>query len=366
MTDAVGRVAILFRGDRADRDKPLPENSRLWPVFEALEDLGIAAERAVYGDEFAELVREQLLRVDGVLVWADPIRGGEDRKVLDGLLREVSEAGVFVSTHPETILKMGTKEVLFRTREMSWGTDTDLYSSFEDFQARFPARLASGVPRVIKQNRGNGGIGVWKVELAGDGGEPARAASVVGGSTVVRVQHAAPRDTTTEDLALESFMARCAPYFEDSGSMIDQPFVERIAEGMIRAYLVGDEVVGFARQNAEGAPAGRIAAPPGRVLGLPAAKIMFGPSEPEFHSLRTSLESEWVPQLLGLVGLEASALPLLWDADFLYGPRTDHGGETYILCEINVSSVSPFPGAVPRKLAKAVWSRLVPREIPLG
>ena len=47
-------------------------------------------------------------------------------------------------------------------------------------------------------------------------------------------------------------------------------------------------------------------------------------------------------------------LPVLWDADFMYGPRTAAGEDTYVLCEINCSSVIPFPPAVPGKIASAL------------
>ena len=59
---------------------------------------------------------------------------------------------------------MGTKEVLYRTRMMGWGCDTALYQTAAAMQAELPARLPAG-PRVIKRNRGNGGQGVWKVEM---------------------------------------------------------------------------------------------------------------------------------------------------------------------------------------------------------
>ena len=57
------------------------------------------------------------------------------------------------------------------------------------------------------------------------------------------------------------------------------------------------------------------------------------------------------------VGVTNDALPLLWDADFLYGPP-QQGVDTYVLCEINVSSVSPFPAEAVPKLADAVRARL--------
>jgi hypothetical protein len=36
--------------------------------------------------------------------------------------------------------------------------------------------------------------------------------------------------------------------------------------------------------------------------------------------------------------ITAEELPLIWDADFLYGPKNFDGEDTYVLCEINVSS----------------------------
>jgi hypothetical protein len=59
---------------------------------------------------------------------------------------------------------MGVKEVLHRTKHLGWGTDTHLYRSAEQFYQEFPARLRAASPRVLKQNRGNAGQGVWKVE----------------------------------------------------------------------------------------------------------------------------------------------------------------------------------------------------------
>ena len=47
---------------------------------------------------------------------------------------------------------------------MSWGSDTYLYASTQELREQLPLRLANGQARVLKQYRGNGGNGVWKVE----------------------------------------------------------------------------------------------------------------------------------------------------------------------------------------------------------
>jgi hypothetical protein len=100
-------------------------------------------------------VRGQLLGLDGVLVWVNPIQDGANRSHLDALLREAAAKGVWVSAHPEVILTLGTKEVLYRTRDIGWGTGTDLYRDAADFRARFPRALARDKVRVLKQARGN-------------------------------------------------------------------------------------------------------------------------------------------------------------------------------------------------------------------
>src|SRR6185437_5895437 len=133
----------------------------------------------------------QLVNLDGVLVWVNPIHEGRSRAKLDASLREVASRGVWVSAHPDVILKMGTKEVLYQTRMMSWGCDTALYRTPEAMRIEFPTRLAVG-PRVIKRNRGNGGQGVWKIETLASHAQP-----------MVRVLDATK--DTPEELALDEF-----------------------------------------------------------------------------------------------------------------------------------------------------------------
>ena len=120
-TTRLGRIAILWRGDEAARRSVRSDTSRFKAVFAALADAGVDAEPVVYEDDVIGAVREQLAALDGVLVWVNPIHEGHNRANLDVLLREVAARGVWVSAHPDVILKMGTKEVLHRTRTMSWG-----------------------------------------------------------------------------------------------------------------------------------------------------------------------------------------------------------------------------------------------------
>jgi hypothetical protein len=332
------RVALLWRGDPA-ADPPAPERTRLALIFAELAALGIAAVPVVWAEEIAEAVRERLFAFDGVLVWVDPLSDGKDRSRLDPVLREAAAHGVWVSAHPEVILKMGVKEVLHRTRDLGWGADTHLYRTATAFRDEFPGRLAAAGPRVLKQNRGNGGQGVWKVDLVDP--EPAQR---------VRVLHAR-RGSVPEDLAVEDFMARCEVYFDGDGLIIDQAFQPRLPEGMIRCYLAGNEVVGFGHQLIKAL----IPPPPaseGPDAAQPGPRIMHGPAAPPFQVLRNTMEREWVPAMQRLLEIDTAQLPALWDADFLYGPKTADGADSYVLCEINVSAVAPFPDSAAPKVAR--------------
>ena len=58
------------------------------------------------------------------------------------------------------------------------------------------------------------------------------------------------------------------------------------------------------------------------------------------------------------LGIDAASLPIIWDADFLYGPRTASGEDSYVLCEINVSSVFAIPDKAPAAIAQLTLKRL--------
>ena len=243
-----------------------------------------------------------------------------------------------MSAHPDVILKMGTKEVLHRTRAMGWGSDTTVYRTAEAMRVELPARLAAG-PRVIKRNRGNGGQGVWKVETL---------ASPHSRGIVCVLD--ATKDAS-EELPLDEFLERCIGYFED-GCVIDQAFQARLSEGVVRCYMAGDRCAGFGHHKVKAlvdAPAARADA--GR-------RLYTSSADPRFQRLRRLMEDEWTPQLTSLLDISRRDLPVIWDADFMLGPPDAGGADTYVLGEINVSSVFPMPAEAPAEIASQVADRL--------
>jgi hypothetical protein len=160
-----------------------------------------------------------------------------------------------------------------------------------------------------------------------------------------------------EQLPLDDFMARCEPYFASGGCIIDQPFQPRLTEGMIRCYMGVDKVVGFGHQLIKA-----LVPPPPEGPDSPAAepgpRIMQGANAAPFQTLRARMETEWTPQMMATLGIDTASLPIIWDADFLYGPRTATGEDTYVLCEINVSCVFAIPDKAPAAIARLTLDRL--------
>ena len=222
-TEKTPQVALFWHGDREARDTADLEATRFKATAAALQAAGIKAVPAVYNDDFAEEVKAQLLGVDGVLVWVNPTEKGGNRLKLDAMLREVADHGVFVSAHPDTILKLGTIEVLYQTRHMSWGCDTYLYRTAAELSEQLVLRLSEGKARVLKQYRGDNGNGVWKVEQHPNNPE------------LVRARHAL-RGSVEQDMPLEAFLTQCEGYFAGVGRLIDQPYQARLTDGMVRCY----------------------------------------------------------------------------------------------------------------------------------
>jgi hypothetical protein len=352
------RVAIVFPADSERGQKTRLEESRFAQTSAALAEKGIAVEGAPYVADNVEGLREQLMQVDGVLVWINPIVDGRDRTDLNKVLADVASSGVFVSAHPDVIAKMGTKDVLFRTRTMGWGCDTRHYPTPAAMKKELPESLATGEARVLKRARGHSGDGVWKIELADHPGTGP--VSVVSPRTSVRVRHA-KRGSVETTMSLEAFTAQCEPYFTPGDGVIDQIYQRRLRDGMVRCYLVRERVAGFGEQLVNAL----YPAEPGAAAGTapqPGPRLYYPPTRADFQPLKGKLEQQWLGQLCEVVGIDKAQLPILWDADFLYGEKDATGANTYVLCEINVSSVYPFPDDALGPLAAETLAQLERRH----
>ena len=226
-------LAILIYGDiHSGRDALKEEKYK--DLASALSSHGFNVTSVLYNDALAGTLSIDLLQFDAVLVWVNPIEQGNDRNKLDSLLIEISEKGCFVSTHPEIILKMGTKDILYKTRDMDWGGDTKIYTTYEDFVRRFPGSLQESKIRVLKQYRGNGGNGVYKImHQPGD---------------AITITHA-KSSNEERTLSWTDFNNEFKSFFSNNGLLIDQEWNKNTVNGMVRCYLSGTKVAGFGYQE---------------------------------------------------------------------------------------------------------------------
>jgi hypothetical protein len=134
--------------------------------------------------------------------------------------------------------------------------------------------------------------------------------------------------------------------------VIDQPFQPRLTEGVVRCYMAGDRCAGFGHQKVRA-----LVDAPERDRGSP--RLYTSNTDPRFQRLRRLMENEWTPQLVALLETRPSDLPLIWDADFMLGPPSVDGSDSYVLGEINVSSVFPIPDDAPAAIAHLASERLL-------
>ncbi|HEV8508447.1 MAG TPA: Cj0069 family protein [Chitinophagaceae bacterium] len=329
-----GPIALMIFGEPGSAKNALTEEKykKLAIHFKERE---FEVDSVLYHDSISGKLAKELSKYKAILVWVNPVEQGYDRKKLDVLLTELATNGCFVSAHPETILKLGTKEILHRVKETEFGGDIKLYRSFEDFKANFfSLKELTGI-RILKPYRGNGGNGVFKIDATGYKNNRIGITQAKGGGE--------------EILAVDDFFAAVEPYFPTNDMLIDQEWNQNIINGMVRCYLTGAKVTGFGYQEVN-------ALYPKK---SPSQRYYFSEDCGLFRDLKNIMENKWVPQLQQITRIESEGLPVIWDADFFINSvNTNDTGKKYSLCEINTSSVSPFPESSIPHIVEEVRTRL--------
>lgn len=289
-----------------------------------LNENGFSVDSVLYHDSIATKLERELVKYKAILVWVNPVEQGRDRKILDAMLANLSSQSCFVSAHPDTILKMGTKQVLYDVRETEFGTEVKQYRSHKEFIEQFVSENP-GI-RILKQYRGNGGEGVFKVDttrLAQD---------------IFIVTHAKTGDKE-EQMTMDEFFNKFEYYFDNGSMLIDQPWNPNIINGMVRCYMSGSKVAGFGYQEVNA-----LYPVIDGVYKKPGQRYYYSEKCGLFRDMKDIMENKWVNQLQIATGVSKERLPVLWDADFFINKiNSETPFEKYSLCEINVSSVSPFP-----------------------
>ena len=331
----MNKSVLLVTYGENDSTRNILEEENFIPLVEALKENGFSVEAVLYNNSKYEQLRDFMKKFDAVQVWVNPISGGNDRSYLDALLSELADNGVYVSTHPDVIQKIGTKKVLYTSRKMSWSRDVDMYETFDDFKLRFLKSLNNTDIRVLKQYRGQSGDGIFKVSY--------------NNTDKINVTHATSQ-YETKQYTPEEFTNEFNRFFDNGGMLINQQWINNISNGMVRAYITGKKVSGFGYQET-------VALDP----NYPTSKrFYFSEHCGLFQDLRNILESTWIPQLLETHSISDDKMSLLWDIDFfIEDVNSKYPENKYILCEINVSSVSPFPPSCGKHMADMLRSILM-------
>ncbi|MEN8113231.1 MAG: Cj0069 family protein, partial [Actinomycetota bacterium] len=210
-------------------------------------------------------------------------------------------------------------------------TDTDLvpddtyaYYSMTEFTESFPVALSHG-ERVLKQNRGSTGEGIWRVVVVDD--RSYEAGDSLPLDTAIKCTEAV--DNHVEMRQLGEFMEFCEQYIVGKdGMLVDMPFMPRIMEGEVRILMVGESPVFVVHKKpAESADAFSATLFSG-------AKYRY--DDPSDWPELTRLFHDNVGSITSKLG--GWSLPLIWTADFMLDDG-ENGEDKYVLGEINCSCV---------------------------
>ena len=295
------------------------------PIIKALQRQGWSGEIVFYADEQrGEIYRYVVEHADAYVSRINPGNLADETGYFQ-MLRELVQQGVQGLPHPDAMTSYGAKDSVARLR----GTglvpeDVYVYYGMEELAERFPQVLATGV-RVLKQNRGSTGEGIWRVEVK----DAKKYKDMQSIPLDAKLKLTEARDNHVEEKTLGDFLTFCAQYLQGhGGQLLDMPFLPRIKEGEIRVLMLRDKAVSVVHKKpAEGADAF-------------SATLFSG------AHYRYDAPEQW-PDLVQLVerslpvlqsNLGGYALPLLWTADFILD-TDEKGADKYVLGEINASCV---------------------------
>lgn len=314
-------------------------------VFQFLEENSGLSTHAIMSNE---ALKKYLKRTaHGIIVRVNPgTLSPASQKNLDQMLRELSIGGITILSHPDVASSLGAKDSLVKIKNLRCGIeDTEAYYTPESFREGFRKTIAFQ-PRVIKQNRGSQGEGIWICKLVEEEYCEYYGERIVSLDSKLELMEAF--DNHVEYHTVGEFIDFCifgrnvesgpewttisnGRYFEgglQAGAMVvDQRFLPRIVEGEVRCLMVGSELVEIVHKKPK---EGGLSA----TLQSGAVYTKYAPDHPKFEKLVQNFKDD-LPHIMACFGMSDQPLPLLWTADYIYGSSDD---DLYV-GEINCSCV---------------------------
>merc|ERR1711966_273681 len=278
--------------------------------------------------------------------------GGGDQQKFDDAIMGLRAKGIQAWPSPTVMEKMGAKDALCKIAHLNIGLeDTLAYYDVDSFSAGFKKTMAFQ-PRVIKQNRGSAGEGIWIIKLKeGNYCSTFGERSCEDGEVLDMME---ANDNHAEEHTVGEFIEFCVngrtdksgtwtsqgvgKYLEGGkeagGQLVDQRFCPRIVEGELRYNCIGGVLVGIIHKKPK---EGGISA----VGGTGSIYTYYGPDEVKFANLTKKFLTDALPLVMPALGLAEEPIPLWWTTDFiLASPEgTPAEEEKWIVGEFNCSCV---------------------------
>merc|ERR1719343_1632847 len=203
-------------------------------------------------------------------------------------------------------------------------------------------------PRVLKQNRGSAGEGIWLCWVMGkDYCKKYGDASLTDSDKLKLMEM---NDNHVEYHTVSEFIEFCVSgpggkagewkstfpgkYLEGGkaagGQLVDQRLCPRISEGEVRMLMVGDTL----NMSIHKKPEGGLSA-----VGGNSAYTYYKPGDPLYADLEHKFFNIDLPQLKKAIGIEGQPLPILWTSDFIPLDGPEPGSTVYTVGEFNCSCV---------------------------
>ncbi|PAQ16109.1 hypothetical protein CD798_03505 [Bacillaceae bacterium SAOS 7] len=293
------------------------------PIVKSLEKRGWTAEVIFYSHEKKDEILQHVSNTaDAYVSRINPGNLADEANYFD-MLRKLCDNGVKGMSHPDVMINFGAKDALVKLRDTDLVPDnTFAYYDIESFRNSFPKSLLHG-ERVLKQNRGSTGEGIWRIQLVD------KLADVKAVPLTAKVKCTEAKDNHVEYHELGDFLTFCEQYIKgDNGMLVDMPFLPRIKEGEIRLLMLHRTPVNVVHKK------------PAAQADAFSATLFSG------AQYRYDAPSDW-SELVDLFITNLSTitnklgnldLPLIWTADFMLD-TDENGNDTYVLGEMNCSCV---------------------------
>ncbi|KAA6234552.1 Cj0069 family protein [Campylobacter sp. LR264d] len=346
------KYVVFFEAKGGSDKGPDGHRKDTMPMVNALKTKGWGAEVVFFTDEILkdEAKKNEIFEhvknvADAYVSRVNPGNLKEEKLYFD-VLRKLCDSGLIGMPHPDAMIGYGAKDALTKLACTPLvPDDTYAYYDIKTFKKTFPKSLAKG-ERVLKQNRGSTGEGIWRVRLE-KSSEYNKVESLDLDTNIICTE---AKDNHSETRQLGEFMDFCEQYIVgDNGMLVDMTFLPRIKEGEIRILMLYKTPVYVVHKKpAEGGDAFSATLFSG-------AKYRY--DEPKDWKNLIDWFLGQLPDIRTRLG--NYDLPLIWTADFILD-TDENGKDKYVLGEINCSCVGfTSPEEFMAKIAVMVGDNIV-------